>query len=266
MTSTLPPLVQAFSGAIGSASANILTYPLDLLTTRVQLDPPGKNRKHRRIGGALRLLRNIAHRDGIAALYGGVWSDTGATILSRLQAEETTDEDSDEKNEIESPRNKGIVGAAQRIYKEHGLIGFWRGFQTTVILSLNPSITLAFFQLFRRLLSLFQRKSRFDNKRSMSGQADPTPGQAFFGAAISNSIAVCALYPLILAKTRLQASSATSFREVINNAYNGVDTYSHKHRGTQTQDTIVGVSGLYQVKGRIEEMIINAYLRRRRRT
>lgn len=83
MTSTLPPLVQAFSGAIGSASANILTYPLDLVTTRVQLDPPSNSRKFRGITRPIHLLRNIARRDGITALYGGIATDTGATILSR---------------------------------------------------------------------------------------------------------------------------------------------------------------------------------------
>lgn len=36
MTSTLPPLVQAFSGAVGSATANAVSYPLDLVTTRLQ--------------------------------------------------------------------------------------------------------------------------------------------------------------------------------------------------------------------------------------
>lgn len=36
MTSTLPPLIQAFSGAIGSASAGAIAYPLDLVATRIQ--------------------------------------------------------------------------------------------------------------------------------------------------------------------------------------------------------------------------------------
>lgn len=36
MTSTLPPLVQAFSGGIGSASANAISYPLDLIATRLR--------------------------------------------------------------------------------------------------------------------------------------------------------------------------------------------------------------------------------------
>ncbi|KAG5731325.1 Peroxisomal adenine nucleotide transporter 1 [Termitomyces sp. T112] len=348
MTSSLPPLVQAFSGAIGSASANILTYPLDLVTTRVQLDPPDKSRTWRKeIHRASYLLRNITQRDGFSALYGGILTDTGAMVLSsflyfyvysflrslatkrlvpfrsssragispihkpsmaeelvlgfiagvlsravstplsmislRLRAEETADKDSYEENEARPPRNS-VVGAARSIYKEHGLIGFWRGFQTTVTLSLNPSITLAFFQLFRRLLALFERRSRFATKSNPFGQANPTPLQAFFGAAISNSITVCVLYPLILAKTRLQASSATSLQEVINDAYNGLDTYSHKHQEMRTSDAIVGISGLYRglwvqllkgilnqgvtftVKGRIEEMIVNAYLYRRRCT
>jgi solute carrier family 25 (peroxisomal adenine nucleotide transporter), member 17 len=36
MTSTLPPLIQAFSGSIGSATANAIIYPLDLVATRLQ--------------------------------------------------------------------------------------------------------------------------------------------------------------------------------------------------------------------------------------
>ncbi|KAG5351711.1 hypothetical protein C0989_005154 [Termitomyces sp. Mn162] len=314
MTSSLPPLVQAFSGAIGSASANILTYPLDLVTTRVQLDPPDKSRTWRKeIHRASYLLRNITRRDGFSALYGGILTDTGATVLSsflyfyvysflrslatkrlvpfrsssragispihkpsmaeelvlgfiagvlsravstplsmislRLRAEETADKDSYEENEARPPRNS-VVGAARSIYKEHGLIGFWRG-------------QFAFKPL--RLLALFERRSRFATKSNPFGQANPTPLQAFFGAAISNSIsqfyslslvlsglnstnplAVCVLYPLILAKTRLQASSATSLQEVINDAYNGLDTYSHKHQEMRTSDAIVGISGLYR--------------------
>lgn len=36
MTSNLPPLVQAVSGAVGSAAANAIVYPLDLVSTRLQ--------------------------------------------------------------------------------------------------------------------------------------------------------------------------------------------------------------------------------------
>ncbi|KAG6898912.1 hypothetical protein C0993_002864 [Termitomyces sp. T159_Od127] len=205
-------------------------------------------------------------------------------ITLRLQAEETAIEDIEdigEDNEI-APSRRSVVGAARSIYREHGLMGFWRGFQTTIMLSLNPSMTLAFFQLFRRLLYLFVDRKSFSARSNASQQVDPTPGQAFVGGALCNSIAVCILYPLILAKTRLQASSATSLQSVIKDAYHGVDTRSEKGQGMRTQDATAGLSGLYQglwlqiVKGflnqgvtftmkrRVEELIINEYLRRRR--
>ncbi|KAJ3904981.1 hypothetical protein F5879DRAFT_25944 [Lentinula edodes] len=110
MTSTLPPLVQAVAGAVGSASANTLTYPLDLVTTRVQLSSPadkGLNANVQRSGKgkqkereqenaldlksphvftkqletstrfqAVRILRSIIQSDGVRALYDGLMTDT----------------------------------------------------------------------------------------------------------------------------------------------------------------------------------------------
>lgn len=88
MTSTLPPLVQAFSGAIGSAAANSLTYPLDLVVTRLQLQVPNayRDRKSLRHGGflsSLMILRKIVSKHGWKAIYDGLWPDTCATLLSR---------------------------------------------------------------------------------------------------------------------------------------------------------------------------------------
>ncbi|KAF8058781.1 mitochondrial carrier domain-containing protein [Lyophyllum atratum] len=358
MTSTLPPLVQAFSGAIGSASANILTYPLDLITARVQLDPPGKTQKRRGLKRALDILRHIVRKDGISALYDGIWTDTGATLLSnflyfyfysflrslsttrvlnfraarkggnipphkpsmleelvlgfiagvasravstplniitlRLQVEGATDHDDGDGDRIGTPKDGGMVAAVKHIYEESGLIGFWRGFETTALLSLNPSITLAFFQLFRRFLT-FARSSKDRNpilaikdarSRASSGAlVDPSPTEAFFGAAFSNSIAVALLYPILLAKTRLQASSTTSLQDIMIDAYHGTDTFSTMRRKLQKEKNVKpGPWGLYQglevqilkgflsqgvtflVKGRIEQMIVDAYLRRRHRS
>lgn len=79
MTSTLPPLVQAFSGAIGSAAANAASYPLDLVTTRLQTT---KSKRIRGLQGAFFLLRQIVNKHGLTALYDGLETDTGATVLS----------------------------------------------------------------------------------------------------------------------------------------------------------------------------------------
>lgn len=83
MTSTLPPIVQAFSGAIGSASANALIYPLDLVVTRVQLHPPNDQKKPRGLQGAIQILQHLIKKYGSSSLYDGLWSDTCATLLSK---------------------------------------------------------------------------------------------------------------------------------------------------------------------------------------
>lgn len=92
------------------------------------------------------------------------------------------------------------------------------GFETTIILSINPSLTFFFFQLILRLL----------NKNGRSGKpTNPGPGVSFIGGVVANSIgrlpsniklsntylpiaATIILYPLILAKTRLQTCRTTS--------------------------------------------------------
>ncbi|KAJ7072887.1 mitochondrial carrier domain-containing protein [Mycena amicta] len=324
MTSTLPPLVQAFSGAIGSASANTLSYPLDLAVTRLQLDPPQKAKTSGGLYGAYRILHKAIRRNGVKSLYNGLVTDTGATLLSnffyfyvysflrylstrrrlslnpkasqisaphkpglgeeiilgfiagvasravstplniittRLQLESDADED-------EGSEKEDVTGIVNKIYREQGLRGFWRGFKTTFLLCMNPALTLAFFQVYRRLLA------------RATGGREPNPRQAFLGAAVANSLAASILYPLMLAKTRLYASSATSLGEVLHNAYKGRGPGSTGLPGPGTTSSQPGIAGLYQglemqiskgflsqgvtflVKGRIEELIVWLYTRK----
>ncbi|KAJ3902085.1 mitochondrial carrier domain-containing protein, partial [Lentinula edodes] len=199
-------------------------------------------------------------------------------------------------NQEPEARGNAVIQTVKKIYEEQGFSGFWRGFNTSILLSLNPSITLAFFQLFRRLLALIRR--RHSNSQPVVIM-DPTPGEAFFSGAISNSIAVTLLYPLILSKTRLQASrsrSTNSFGSPKSQSTSRPKTlgavmldayYGRYHHGTSsirsTSDKQVrrasGINGLYQglemqilkgflnqgvtflVKGRIEQLLIEAYMR-----
>ncbi|THV06629.1 mitochondrial carrier [Dendrothele bispora CBS 962.96] len=359
MTSTLPPLVQAVAGAIGSASANALTYPIDLATTRLQLQTPqsvAKRGKKPRgpsgIQGGILLLQKIAQEYGISALYDGLLTDTGATLLSnflyfyfyswlrdvllnakkrrlnskslpkltiiqelflgflagvssraismplsiitlRLQTERssqrTEKDDSDsEDEEPDGQKDTGVVDIVRHIYQEQGLAGFWSGFKTTLLLSLNPSITLAFFQVFRRILFL-TRRSRLERASGKASVLDPTPGEAFIGGALSNSLAVAILYPLILAKTRLQARKRSlsetlpsnipvqppTLTSVLMDAYLGryPDGQKGKRQGgtkalyqgleMQTLKGFLSQGVTFLVKGRIEQMVVDAYLRRR---
>ncbi|GJE94650.1 mitochondrial carrier [Phanerochaete sordida] len=265
MTSTLPPLVQAFSGAIGSATANAIVYPLDLVATRLQTS---SSKRLRGYIGVLRALRHVLKTEGWRGMYDGLTTDTAATIVSnflyfyfyaflrtillrrktritppstgklkaapallsvaeelgigflagvtsraistplsvitvRLQTETEGEDDGGEldpeKGDPEDASRRGeprgVLATVNRIYAEQGLQGFWGGFTTTIPLSLNPAITLFLFQLYGKIATR-------GNKGSALGT--PSASSSFVGAAFSNSIATWLLYPLMLAKTRLQ--------------------------------------------------------------
>ncbi|KAJ7807821.1 mitochondrial carrier domain-containing protein [Mycena olivaceomarginata] len=349
MTSTLPPLVQAFSGAIGSASANTLTYPLDLVTTRLQLDSPEKARRSSGLHGAIRILCGIIKKHGFQDLYTGLGTDTGATLLSnffyfyfyaflrylltrrrlsldsksshlirphkpslmeevllgfiagvasravstplnivtlRLQIEQENDGDEEEDVDESVPRVGGVV---KKIYKEDGIWGFWRGFKTTTLLSLNPALTLALFQVYRRVLT----------RASATTGANPSPRQAFLGAAVSNSIGMVShilSYSIQPRKFQLQLFYILSCSpkrgsklllqprcaRVLRDAYTGKGRSrpTKTLSGKKSSSTTPGISGLYQglemqivkgflsqgvtflVKGRIEQLIVETYSRR----
>ncbi|KAH9485651.1 hypothetical protein JR316_0002561 [Psilocybe cubensis] len=149
--------------------------------------------------------------------------------------------------------------------------------------------------MYRRLLTI-AKSSRFRSIQTASHalkltppSANLHPWEAFFGGAISNSIAVMLLYPLILGKKRVQMSSSASIQDVLVDAYRGEDFLAHRkiHECEEEKPEdrgIVGVKGLYQglqiklitvflsqgvtflVKGRIEQLVIAAYLAKLRRS
>ncbi|KAK0486346.1 mitochondrial carrier [Armillaria novae-zelandiae] len=329
MTSTLPPIVQAVSGAVGSAFANALTYPLDLATTRLQL-----HRKRTSTSGlydGIRILAHVIRRYGLTALYDGIVTDTSASLVSkcvshlleliarltgavfatitstpfcetavlryrynntktkislpvlqelflgfiagvasravsmplnlitlRLQAERNADDDDEESSDEDHA--VGLSSVVELIYNEHGLSGFWRGFQTTVLLSLNPSITLAVFQIYRRAIDRLSR--------SRSSAIKPSPKEAFIGGAVSSSIAVAILYPLILAKVRLQAQRKTTSTSTLGSIF--VDASKSPgglYQGLEMQVVkgFLGQGVSFLIKERIEQFIVGSYLRSRRK-
>ncbi|KAL1759934.1 mitochondrial carrier domain-containing protein [Schizophyllum commune] len=316
MTSTLPPIVQAVSGAIGSASANALVYPLDLITSRIQLE------KSPRKQNPIHILRDIVDRHGLSALYTGLSPDTIATLLSNffyyyfysffrtlvlrkkhasgkkvkpalsilqelalgliagaasraistplniitLRMQNARDEDqsdasSDESSDVSSEDGdngtaSSLFGVVRDIYEREGLAGFWRGFKTTLLLCLNPSLTLAIYQLCMRVILLPQtRRLRSAGKTSA---INASPGQAFIGGAVASSIASTILYPLILAKIRVQASATSSdnFLDVLREAYSGKfnERRHHAHPAPLGSDDTPSFSDVVKEKVPVEEV------------
>jgi len=147
----------------------------------------------------------------------------------------------------------------KHIYREEGILGFWKGFQSTILLCSNPAVTLFLYQAFRRVF--LQGHDR----------AVPTATQGFVGAAASNAIAVALLYPLMLVKTRLQSArskhdgatvvsvlSDVVKRKGVASLYDGLEVQMLK--GILTQGLTM------MTKQRIEAGIVALYLLSRRKS
>ncbi|KAG2122345.1 mitochondrial carrier domain-containing protein [Suillus clintonianus] len=298
MTSVLPPFVQAASGSLGSASANTLTYPLDLITTRIQATEKGTS------------IRKQIHTHGLSSFYDGIGADAGATLISsflyyyiysflreyvvrgngksraamlslpqelaigylsgiasrsittplnlvtvRLQTARVNDDSSAQGG------TSRFTAICQQIFEEEGLRGFWKGFSSTFLLSLNPAVTLYLFQQYRRVM--LKGKER----------ASPPPAHSFVGGALANSIAVIILYPLLLAKTVVQASRRTrstnntsqaSIQSSLQAIYTTGGFFAlYRGLGAQLFKGVLRQGTAMMVKQRIEQLVVQAYLRQR---
>ncbi|KAF7727039.1 hypothetical protein EC973_008086 [Apophysomyces ossiformis] len=79
----LPPLGHAISGAVGSTFANLFIYPLDISTTRLQLDAVKKKGAGNEKSGLIETILEIYKTEGgVRGLYAGLGADTLATVLS----------------------------------------------------------------------------------------------------------------------------------------------------------------------------------------
>lgn len=117
---------------------------------------------------------------------------------------------------------------------------------------------MTFLQMYRRLLSILKATSQdILSTRGLKSamKSTPTnanqnlhPWEAFLGGALSNSIAIFLLYPLILAKTRVQASDESNMTEVLKEAFDG--TYRGSNPSKKGKEVEVeanpSLKGLYQ--------------------
>lgn len=76
MASSLPPLVQAASGALAAVTSNLLVYPLDTVTTRMQTSKGRSN--------LVTAFKRMLREEGITSFYKGLGSDTLSTAISQF--------------------------------------------------------------------------------------------------------------------------------------------------------------------------------------
>ncbi|KAF1925792.1 peroxisomal adenine nucleotide transporter 1 [Didymella exigua CBS 183.55] len=242
----LPALGHATSGALGTAISKLITYPLDLVVARLQVQKQlqGENEKPR-YDGILDAIEKIYEREGgISAFYNGVPHEVfkGVTdsflfflaysyvrqnrlaaqggrkslgaleeigvgvvagafsklcttpiqnIVTRKQTAAMTALD----GSTGIPPASSARDIAYEIRKEKGLQGFWSGYSASLILTLNPSLTMLLHKVLLRLLVPHGKRD------------DPGARITFLIAATSKALASTLTYPFQLAKTRAQVSS-----------------------------------------------------------
>lgn len=78
--SDIPPVASAFSGALGGAFANIIVSPVDLVTTRMQVqDRVYGGRKYKHVFDA---FLQIYKEEGLAAFYSGATQSSISVLVS----------------------------------------------------------------------------------------------------------------------------------------------------------------------------------------
>lgn len=233
--SHIPASIQALSGSIGSSLANLALFPLDVATVRAQVErdtavTDGKSVAYESVPT---VIKRILNEEGWKSFFEGAGSDLVATALQsflyffvynklrnhQLNIVAVTTGKLDKVPRLLNIQTELLNGAVagvicklfttplknivllkqlsgdninfgrcvHEIYRSKGLPGFWSGYKATFFLSANPSLAYYFYQLL--------------GSRHRSSAA-----KVFLRAAIAKSMALLLTYPVILAKTRSQAS------------------------------------------------------------
>jgi hypothetical protein len=204
-------LVEATTGATSAVIANTIVYPLDVITSRIQVSSRSPKE----------IVMDLLRKQGIKGFFLGINVSLFQTFLSNfgyfwfyalvkkiyakyrekasigmelflgalagaMSRTCTTPVSVITMRKQTSDKDHGYLSILREIYTKDGIQGFWRGFGASLVLTINPAITYG----------LFER---------MKGTKPKTPWQIFWLGAFTKSIATVITYPYILAKSQLQA-------------------------------------------------------------
>jgi hypothetical protein len=251
----LPALGHALAGGVASALAKAVVYPIDTITTRLQVQkqlkgdgeaPSAASDANAEYNGPVDAARKIYNNEGgVHAFYTGLSSDVVKTIadsflfflaynaardslLKRQGGKQLTvvkelsvgvvagavskavttpignivtrqqtaalvaaRDPSSSPGDNDGPSVRAI---ARQIHREKGVAGFWAGYSAQLVLTLNPAITFAVDNVLRKLVPRKQREN-------------PSAYVTFLVAALSKVVATSLVYPVMLAKSRAQATT-----------------------------------------------------------
>ncbi|KAL2560114.1 hypothetical protein AAZV13_20G003600 [Glycine max] len=182
----------------------------------------------------------------------------------RRAASESTIADStlqDKLSELDSikPRPYGTIHAANEVYNEAGIVGFWKGVIPALIMVCNPSIQFMIYESSLKHL----RAKRAAKKQ---GNTSISALEVFLVGAIAKLGATVSTYPLLVVKSRLQAKQeiggSSSYRysgtfdavlKMIR--YEGLPGF-YKGMSTKIVQSVFAASVLFMVK----EELVKAFM------
>ncbi|GAQ84382.1 peroxisomal membrane protein [Klebsormidium nitens] len=152
--------VAALSGCVNV----LLTTPIWVVVTRLQTEKQARKAKLRRLSEAA----------------GRYELETGVRDRSFVEKPVTT------------------AGAVAEMYKEAGLLGFWKGVLPALIMVSNPAIQ---FMIYEALLERLTAKRRLNK----AGFKNISASEVFMLGSVAKLGATLVTYPLLVIKSRLQA-------------------------------------------------------------
>eukprot|EP00201_Polytomella_parva_P006117 CAMPEP_0175079942 /NCGR_PEP_ID=MMETSP0052_2-20121109/25175_1 /TAXON_ID=51329 ORGANISM="Polytomella parva, Strain SAG 63-3" /NCGR_SAMPLE_ID=MMETSP0052_2 /ASSEMBLY_ACC=CAM_ASM_000194 /LENGTH=345 /DNA_ID=CAMNT_0016350473 /DNA_START=68 /DNA_END=1105 /DNA_ORIENTATION=- len=145
-----------------------------------------------------------------------------SVIATRMQAQVRIRNDLASKGNVAQakPVATSFAGVARLVFGESGILGFWKGLFPSMILLANPAVQ---YMLYEQFLGLFRKwKAQRQAKAAAAKGETPvenapvrlSPGEVFLASALAKIGATFATYPLIVVKSRLQASGKSSGKSV----------------------------------------------------
>ncbi|OAA54427.1 peroxisomal adenine nucleotide transporter 1 [Cordyceps fumosorosea ARSEF 2679] len=231
----LEALGHAISGSFGTATSTAALAPLDLVTTRLKVQRQLDD--HTQYAGVLDAFRSILREEGVAAFYSGLGTDVAKSIidsflffgfynllrqrsgrapgvlrevalgmlagaaskactapLSNVVARRQMTPPGDEE------ATRSVAQTLRDMRREGGVGALWAGYSATLVLTLNPSVTMLLNRrLAERVIPMLEEEMDV-----------PVAWAAFLLAALSKSAATALTYPFQTAKTMLQMPNAGS--------------------------------------------------------
>jgi adenine nucleotide transporter 17 len=165
-------------------------------------------------------------------------------------------------------KKKTFFETTAAVWHENGAAGFWRGVVPSLMMVANPALQYAFYE---RAGDSFLRRRRGENKNAMSS-LKLTAWEVFLAASFAKMGATVLTYPVLLVKTRLQASEKKgaasydgAFDALRRIAREEGVTAFYRGMGTKMTQTVFAAALMFVTKEEIAKAVGKVAARRARR-